>query len=224
MINLLPPNRRVAIKMARNNTVLRRYLQLGILSAGILTAAYFATNHFFMVQKNSAEQQLKIDQERTAALAPVHEQAESLAATVNTIAGLMMYDIKFSDLLVQIGSIMPDGAVLTGLQFSVENIESPLVVTAEIDTEEKAAVLRNNLAASSLFDQAEIKSIVKKEETTESAPSGTQSALVPSLPLPQSPSGEPTAPIEPATPVSPYRFSTIINAYFTQEEIRGEGR
>jgi hypothetical protein len=139
------------IQFARSNTVLRRYLELGIVGIVIMTAAVVATSYYFTVQKNNTEQQLEVDKQKVAELEPIHEEAEELATTVNTIAALMAYNIKFSDLLVQIGGIMPDGSVLTGLQFSIEDTNAPLVVTAEVDSEDKAAILRNNLAASELF-------------------------------------------------------------------------
>lgn len=216
------------MRLARSNTILRRYLQLGIVSAVILSGAVFATTYFFTAQKNNTAQQLAVDKKKVEELAPIHEEAEQLAATVNTIAALMAHNIQFSDLLLQIGGVMPGGSVLTGLQFSIEDTNAPLVVTAEVDTEEKAAILRNNLAVSALFSRAEIKSITKKEmpeTTTPTAPAATTQPAV----LPQSPqSSEPTEPQTntPATPrtpsASPYKFTTTINAYFKPEVLQQE--
>lgn len=226
MINLLPPKRRVNIQLARSNTILRRYLQLGIISLVILVGAVFVTAYFFTMQKENTQQQLEIDKKKVEELSPVHDEAKELAATVNTIAALMAYNIQFSDLLVQIGGIMPPGSVLTGLQFSIEDTDSPLIVTAEVDTEEKAAILRNNLAASPLFARAEIKSITKKEAPEAVAPTTQQPA--PTL-LPQSPQTDSTPPATPATPTpapvtppSPYQFTTTINVYFKPEVLQQE--
>lgn len=224
MINLLPPKRRLNIRLARSNTILRRYLELGVVSILLLVAAFLVTNSFFVAQKKNTEQQLQIDKEKVAELEPIHSEAEELAATVNTIAALMAYNIQFSDLLVQIGSIMPTGSVLTGLQFSIEDTDAPLVVTAEVDTEEKAAILRNNLAGSSLFSRAEIKSIAKKEQ-----PEATQSTTQPATLLPQAPStttqdATTTTPTVSAVPPSPYKFTTTINTYFNPDVIQKEKR
>lgn len=237
MINLLPPKRRLNIQLARSNTIFRRYLQLGVASLILLVAAFFVTLAFFTAQKNSTKQQLDIDKKKVEQLAPIHAEAEGLAATVNTISALTAYNVQFSDLLVQIGGIMPPGSVLTGLQFSIENIDSPLVVTAEVDNERKAAVLRNNLAASALFSRSEIKSIIKKDEpTTTTQPAQQQQ---PSSLLPQTPATEnqtqpattstlvPSTPLSPTPqtttttqPESPYKYTTTINVYFKPEVLQ----
>jgi hypothetical protein len=244
MINLLPPNRRLNIRLARSNTILRRYLELGVASLLLLVGAFFVTASFFNAQKNSIQKQLEVDKGKVEELAPIHAEAESLSLTVKTISALMAYNVQFSDLLVRIGGIMPDGSVLTGLQFSIENIDSPLVVTAEVDDEKKAAVLRNNLAASELFSRSEIKSIVKKEESTTStatAPTTMQSNQQPSAQLPQTPATtdqtsnttstlvpstsltqpQQTTPV-PATPeqTSPYKYTATINVYFKPEVLQ----
>lgn len=246
MINLLPPKRRLNIQYARSNTVLRRYLQLGLLSTFIIVVAVFVTAHFFTLQKNNTEKQLQIDTKKVTDLESVHEEAKELAATVNTIAALMEHNIRFSDLLLNIGGIMPEKSVLTGLEFSIENTDAPLVVSAEVDSEAKAAVLRNNLAASTLFNRAEIKSIIKKEgsdagsQNTQQAPllltpqspevatpppgSPQDTTITPSPPSDTAPLQAAPAPAPTPAPVveSPYKFQVTINAYFKPEVLRGE--
>ena len=61
-------------------------------------------------------------------------------------------------------------------------------------------MLRNNLAASSLFEKAELKNITKIEDET-------------STTTPTNPSTGPSA-SGTTQPVSAYKFTTVINAYF----------
>ena len=138
-------------------------------------------------------------------LEPVQKQAEDLSQTVNTISGLLSRNIKFSDMLTQIGSIMPPGSVLTGLQFSIEDVESPLVVSAQVDNAQKAAVLRNNLASSPLFKKAEIKNITQIEKKSDTNP--------PSV------STEPVLPTTDTSTRDSYTYTTVINAYFKDNVI-----
>lgn len=91
---------------------------------------------------------------------------------------------------------MPSGSALSGLQFSIEDIKAPLVVSAQVDSEEKAAVLRNNLAASAPFSKAEIISIVAIED--KEVPAVSTDPAVPST----------------STPQSPYKYTATINTYF----------
>ncbi len=200
MINLLPPGRVLNIRLARNNTILRRYVELILVGSLVLLAAILVARYFFSAQNANIQHTVDLNDAKIASLQPVQKQAEELSATVNTISGLLSRNVKFSDMLTQIGGIMPPGSVLTGLKFSLEDVEAPLVVSAQVDNEQKAAVLRNNLAASSLFEKAEIKNITKIEDETTTA-------------TPTSPTAGSSA-VSTPEPVSPYKFTTIINAYF----------
>src|SRR5690606_7011410 len=142
-------------------------------------------------------------------LEKIQKDAEELSVTVNTISALLARNVEFSEMLTEIGSVMPSGAVLTGLQFSIEDLESPLVISAQLDTEERAAVLRNNLASSNLFHKAEIKSIKLLEDEE---PSGTGTSGGSTItPAPQ----QPTTTLAPAAP-SPYKYTVTIDAYFKE--------
>jgi Tfp pilus assembly protein PilN len=195
MINLLPPERNLNMRIARNNTILRRYLELVLVSFVIIAAAVAGAYYFLYSQQQSVEKTVAINQAKVKELEPVQKQAEELSVTINTIAGLMSKNVKFSDMLTQIGGIMPEGSVLTGLQFSLENLSSPLVVSAQVGSEERAAVLRNNLASSPLFKDAKIVTIteIKSEDSA-----GDASATTPVAPQAE----------------SPYKYTTTINAYF----------
>lgn len=213
MINLLPPQKLANIRIARGNTTLRRYLELMIALLVVVIAALVSSYYFLSAQK--ANEQAIVDSEmaRVAELEPVQRQAEQLSATINTIASLSSRDVAFSNLLVQIGGLMPEGSVLTGLQFSIEDYDSPLAISAQIDTEAKAAILLKNLQSSDLFESAEIKTVTKNEEPEPiAAPTETTTDTAITTPTP--------APVQPA-PVSPYKFTTIIDAYFAKGVVGG---
>ena len=208
MINLLPPKRLINIRIARSNTVIRRYIELVLLSIAVIAVAVAASYYFLNNQQRDVQKTVDLNHQKVAQLEPVQGEAEELSATVNTISGLLSRNVKFSDMLTQIGSLMPSGTVLTGIQFSIEDLKSPLVVSAQVESEERAAVLRNNLADSPLFKEAIIKSIVELDETdasgaTSTAPSSPTPATTPSKPQPDE------------KPQSPYKYTTTIEAYFT---------
>lgn len=196
MINLLPPTRLANLKVARSNTILRRYVELTLMSIALLALATIFGYYFLNSQRTDTQKTVEVNQSKVAELQPVQKQAEQLSGTINTVTGLLAHNVKFSDMLKQIGGVMPQGSVLTGLQFSIEDLKSPLVISAQVDTEQKAAVLRNNLAASELFSRADIQSIsqIGATGTTNSVPSND------SAPGQDSETG-------------PYKFNTVINAY-----------
>lgn len=199
MINLLPPARLTNLRIARSNTVLRRYIELTVVGMLVLAAAIAGAYYFLKVQQDNTQKTADINQTKIVGLESVQKQAEQLSLTINTIAGLMSQNVKFSDTLVEIGGRMPEGSVLTGLQFSIEDFKSPLVISAKVDSESKAAVLRNNLASSKLFSKAEIQNIVaiKDEASTTQTTDPTAAPVV--------------------TETSPYKYTTTINAYFKDQ-------
>jgi Tfp pilus assembly protein PilN len=207
MINLLPPKRVLGIKVARNNTILRRYLELSIMAMLILCATVFAAHYFIHLQNVHTQTAVTLGEVKIKELEPVNKKAEELSKTVNIIDSLISRNIKFSELLVKLGAVMPDGSVLTGLQFSVDSLDSPLVISAQINDEQKAAILRNNLAGSDLFERVEIKNITLNE-----ASSGTASSTTtPATPVIQQPGLTTTSA---AGETSQYRYTAKLDAYF----------
>ncbi len=203
MINLLPPTRLLNMRIARANTNIRRYIELIAMSIIVLVLAVVAAFYFLNSQQSNAKAAADLHAAQVAELEPVQKQAEDLSATINTISRLLSQNVKFSEMLTQIGGLMPTGSILTGLQFSIEDLEAPLVVSAEVDSEEKAAILRNNLESSDLFERASLVSIVQIEEDESSTPAPTEE-------------GAPAS----SQPVltNPYKFTTTINVYLKKIE------
>lgn len=200
MINLLPPKRLLDMRTARANTILRRYVNLLAIGVVAIFAALGSAYYFLESQQRDVKTVLAEEQKRVAILEPVQKEAESLSVTINTIASLFSRNIVFSDMLRNIGATMPSGAVLTGLQFSIETADAPFVISAEVENEERAAVLRNNLVSSGLFEAVEIKSITRNEEKQASQSTAPTTAT----------DGQ-SAPESAPQQTSRYKFTTIIN-------------
>lgn len=203
MINLLPPQRVVSLKIARSNTVLRRYVELTIVSMILLFAAFGMAYYFLHAQQTNTAQTVELDKQKIEKLRPVQKQAEELSSTVNTVAGLLTNNVKFSQMLTQIAGLMPQGSVLTGLQFSIEDVKLPLAISAQVDSEQKAAILRNNIEASDLFSRADIQniSLIGEPGSTNSVPSNGVAD-------------------KPSSTQSLYTYTTVINAYLSNNEVK----
>ena len=202
MINLLPPQKLANIRIARANTTLRRYIELLLLALFVIAASILAAYYLLRIQQANVQTVADTNKATIAQLEPVQKQAEQLSETINTIASISSRDVTFSNMLVNIGGLMPDGTVLTGLQVSVEDFSSPLVITAEVDNEAKGAVLLNNIKSSDIFKDAEIQSITKIDTTDQTSSTSTSTTT-------------PT-PSTDTTPVSPYTYTVVINAHFKQ--------
>jgi hypothetical protein len=194
MINLLPPNDLQDIKVAKRSSVLRRYIELILVATVIIAVLVSGSYYYLKRQESNTQKTVELNNTKIEELGSVQEQAEQLSATVNTISLLLARDIKFSIILTDIGKLMPSGAVLTGLELTSADQEAPLVISAQVDTEQKAAILRNNLEASDLFERAEIKSITRIGEDSNSSGDADE---------------------KPSD--SPYKYITVIEAYFAKE-------
>lgn len=204
MINLIPPKRLVDIRIAHSNTILLRYVQLLVVSLFVVLSALAVSYYFLHRRQQDVQAILTVEQKKVQQLELVQKDAEQLSATINTIAGLQSRNLKFSEMLTKIGSAMPDGTVLTGLQFSLENADAPLVISAEAENERLAAVLRDNLLTIGLFKTATIKNITLLEDPEET----------PQQPVDKEPAttGEPAAQAQEEP--KPYRYSTTIATDF----------
>ncbi len=162
MISLLPPESKNATKYARLNVTLIEYCVLVIIiSAGLLGIVFFGMVIVSREEKN-LKASIAADEAQVRELASISSEAKELSSTVDTISTLLEREVKFSELLDEIGSILPRGSVLTGLTLSTQQ-DQPLTLDALVVDEEAAAVLRENLADSDLFEAADIVSISSGE-------------------------------------------------------------
>lgn len=196
MINLLPPKNLTAIKYAKANTNLFRHIT--IISFGLIGLVLVVLGaERLLVQKQANTRALsQANEARIKELEPVQTKAQQLSETINTITRLQSQDVKFSALITQIGSLMPSGSILTGLDFSIEDLNAPLTISAEVESEPTAAILRNNLVNSELFSSADIKTITNKSQA------GDNSA---------------------AAAASRYKFTTTIEAHFEKDATKQTG-
>lgn len=163
MINLLPPDSKKALHYARMNVVLIQYVILVIfVGISVVGIVIFGGN---IVSANEKEIQSAIDieREKAAALLPSSQEAKELSEKIDTIGNLLNQEVKFSELLREIGSLMPQGSILLSLSVS-ESKDDPITLDAGVIDADTAAVLRENLAGSDVFDNADILSVTLTDE------------------------------------------------------------
>lgn len=168
MINLLPPKQRLEIRTAKQNSLLRRYLELSIVGVMVLTLLIIGSHYYLSMQERNSKKTVELNQDKIKELQSIEADAEDLSTTLQLIATIISGDVKFSTMLTEIGSLMPPKSVLTGLELTNIDEKTPLLITAAIDQEEKAAILKNNLETSSLFERAYVRRIytTDSQETT----------------------------------------------------------
>jgi len=158
MINLLPPEKKQDIKYGRLNIILIQYVVLAmVVTVTLLGIVVLGSNKLSSVQKD-IQKEVKASELKVNDLRGYHEQAQQISNQVQTLSNLFSREVKFSELLTSIGGVMPTGSSLTQLTLS-DDRTLPLSLTADVTSEEVAAVLRKNLEESDIFEKADIVSL-----------------------------------------------------------------
>jgi len=161
VINLLPPSYRQTLRLNRLHSVARRWLFI-VLLATIGLALVLATGWFYI---NKQEGDLKqsiatTNAELTAQnLSQVQKDAKTLTNNIKTINEVLSREIRFSDLIKDIGRVMPPGAILSAL--SVSKVSGGIDLQANAKDHPSAAQVAVNLSDPSkdIFSKIDIVSI-----------------------------------------------------------------
>lgn len=162
MINLLPPDIQKEIRFARLNVTAMQYAILIMAVSLSLASLLFFGVAVVSGDEESLHQNI---QEKEAILAELEDsvgKAKELEQQIDTISALLEREVSFSSLLRDIGGVIPEGASLTGLSLTGDET-LPLRIGATVRNQPLAAVLRENLEDSELFENADIQSITASE-------------------------------------------------------------
>lgn len=161
MINLLPPIYRQALRSNRLNSLLRHWLIIiWLASAGlvvILAAGWLYINQ----QTKNLNTAIADTNSQLAAqnLDQVQKDAKNLTNNIKTINQVLGQEIRFSDLIQDIGKVMPSGSVLNSLTLS--KASGTLDLSASAKDYASAAQIAVNLSdpKNQIFNKVDIVSI-----------------------------------------------------------------
>lgn len=161
MINLSPDDYKQSIRYARRNTILLKWLSgsLAILSLSILTIfigqTYLKsqTNHYANINA-SIEQELK-NQDLEGTLKTI----ENISNNLKLIVQVLSKQIIFSELIKQVGAVMPENSILSDVEIS--KVEGGIDLIVDAKDHNTATQVQINLADQNnkLFDKVDIISI-----------------------------------------------------------------
>lgn len=161
MINLLPPERAAQIRYGRSNSTLRAWLiGTGAAIAGLLVI--IASGLVYINQQsNSLQNNVAADKQQLASgnLSQVEANVKTISGDVRLINQVLNREIRFSDLMQQIGKVMPSGTVLSSL--TLTNLNGAMDVTASTLDTNSAAQIQINLSdpSNNLFTKVDIVNI-----------------------------------------------------------------
>lgn len=158
MINLLPPQRSQDIKYSHLNSSLRVWL-LAALAAVVLIIVVAAGGFIYMnrqaqtLNANLANTKKELDQQN---LTQVQKDAKEITGDIKVINQILSHDVRFSELIDQIGKAMPPRSVLASL--TLTKADGALDLTANATDNASATQIAVNLhdPANNLFDKVDI--------------------------------------------------------------------
>jgi Tfp pilus assembly protein PilN len=158
MINLLPPTLREANAYARKNTKLRRLAITLTSLLAVIAITFFGGLLFLKQTSNSLAKQVESTQQQLSIQdqANVKKEVDDLSSTLKLVVQVLSKQVLFSKLLKQVGSVMPQGSVLTAL--SINETAGGLDLQAKATDYQTATQVQVNLQdpKSLLFEKVDI--------------------------------------------------------------------
>ena len=161
MINLLPPEVKQDRGYGRHNITLLSY-SISIVSVAILSIGVILFNmQYVRADENRLQAEMQSRNDETTKLEASQKDVDKIATQLKTIDKLYAGEVKFSELIPKIGTLLPSGAVLNALTLT-NGKASPLQLDVDLETQDLVAVFQQNLTNSDLFQAADISAIISK--------------------------------------------------------------
>lgn len=165
MINLLPKETKSAIRAARTNVILRRYLVFLTSSALFMIAIFGAGYYLTTNDRMNAKKELAQLEEKMAAHNPEKKRAEEFEKNLSISQDILKSEIAYSDLIVDIAQALPPGTILTSLNISTDSFDTPSSINARTCDEEGGLRLKDALSKSDRFKDVSIQSILSPDNS-----------------------------------------------------------
>jgi len=179
MINLLPPSYRQSLKANRSSTLMKRWLVLTWLA--VFGLIIILASGWFYINQQSKNLTQSINSTQTllnnADLAKTQKDAKNLTNNIKTINKVLSSEIRFSDLIQDIGSVIPPHTILDSLTLS--QVNGAIDLSAKAKDYASAAQIAVNLSdpANKIFSKVDIVSVSCANTATQYPCSGVYRAL-----------------------------------------------
>ncbi len=171
MLNLLPTDLKDNIVYARRNTRMR-YWTIALLLSIIGILGIVAVSYIYLQQSintYASDVQKGNDNLKSQKLDETQKQVQDLTNNLKLVDQVLQREVLFSKLLLQIGSALPNGSVLTNL--SIDKIQGGLNLDVATTDDQTATQVQINLQdpENKIFDKADIITIQCATATAPSA-------------------------------------------------------
>lgn len=169
MINLLPPETRQNIMHARHSKILLKWIvAISIGLAGILIVILFGLFYIDQTTKQISQQVNQGQQElKTLKIEETQKRVEEMSNSFKLATQVLSQQVLFSEVLQQVGAVMPNGASLANL--SVEQLSGGLNLQVKVIDHQTATQVQVNLEdpANKLFERVDLVSTTCSDENSQ---------------------------------------------------------
>lgn len=158
MINLLPNSAREEHSYGRRNRKLLALVFLGAFTAVGVGAIMYLTLVFVGSEQQDIQSNIDSNQTLVTALEGQTADVAKVAARLDTTYKLYDKSIKFSEVIPQIGSLLPKGTIIDSLSLTGGSTD-PLALSVSAASPDLIPVLQKNLIESELFEAADVLNI-----------------------------------------------------------------
>jgi len=165
MINLLSNERKDEIRAARVNTILMRYMAIIILAFSFAGGALYVSKTVLGATMTSAENTIASNDIKADVYSQTKQQVDQLSAKLNETKITLDQEVRYSQLLVQLGQLMPRGTVLGDVTLNSASFSgAPVDIKVYAKTTNEAGLLQNAFQRSPLFSLVSIKNTETNQE------------------------------------------------------------
>lgn len=154
MINLLATDRKDEIKAARVNVILMRYMSILILAFGFIAGALFVSYTVLNSTMTNAENIISTNDIKTDVYSETKEKVDGLSAKLNQTKATLNQEVRYSQVLVKLGQLMPPGTVLGDVKLNTASFNGQAVeIKAYAKSTNETGQLQSAFQSSPLFSQ-----------------------------------------------------------------------
>ncbi len=157
MINLLADARKANIVAARANTIITRYIAIILLAFAFMSGALYVSYTLLQNTMESATTLIESNDVKADVYDDTQQQVTALSGQLTEAKEILNQEVRYSQVLIKIGQLMPEGTVLANLSLNdttFTGAATELKAYARSATE--ASTLQARLQGSSLFNQVNL--------------------------------------------------------------------
>ncbi len=161
MINLLSPEIKAERSYGRQNRSLLGYNVVLLLTALAIMGIMAGSLQFVGAGEGKLNEEIDNSSVKILSLESDVKPIEAVAGRLESANKISDLSVKFSELIPQIGAVLPEGVVLNALSLTGGKTD-PLLLDVNMTSASLAPVLIRNLVDSDLFEAADVASIAPK--------------------------------------------------------------